>query len=598
MSYKKLLRPVLVFLIAVFAAAFLLTLFTSFAAGGDPAVPQVTISAVPDVHRVAPGNDVYFNPSNGGVITAVVHISGTTPLTFTTAPAFNRPGEVFTYTSSPASPELSYTVANNSGSQLGITYTVVNSYGLSTETINYIRDITTPVTVMTTTYGVITSNISSPLLLAGTVSDAGSGIGKVRINPAGAGYVDAVLGDTGDHITNTTWSYQWPIPSANGTSYQFQYRGVDNLGLTEDTQAQAIIVDNVAPPIPGTPTITVQGTTLHIVWGNSTGAVGYRLTLYEGNDVITVDRATTTYDYVGTIGESYSAKVEAYDNVHNYSASTPTSNQVFLGRIFMPLLSWPIAGYSDVTGSFNISSARLAGITTFIQDVTVNFSTLTFFPVPPDEMRIWRSDQNEPTTWANYNEEGTLTLSNAIGLQTVYARFHWAGVTNPSNRVEASIFYIPNGDFAGGVDILQNSGWVLTSNTLPYSVAGGKLILGSPAYGCTNVPIGDAQANFALNIPANSNYKLYVDADVYTYDQLPDPNQAIYDAFEIHVGSNVNRFGNPVAPIDCSILRTINVSASISLPTGLTNISLRNVTRFDNLFNTYTEIDKVWVDIQ
>lgn len=124
------------------------------------------------------------------------------------------------------------------------------------------------------------------------------------------------------------------------------------------------------------------------------------------------------------------------------------------------------------------------------------------------------------------------------------------------------------------------------------------MILGSPAYGCTNVPIGDAQANFALNIPANSNYKLYVDADVYTYDQLPDPNQAIYDAFEIHVGSNVNRFGNPVAPIDCSILRTINVSASISLPTGLTNISLRNVTRFDNLFNTYTEIDKVWVDIQ
>ncbi len=268
----------------------------------------------------------------------------------------------------------------------------------------------------------------------------------------------------------------------------------------------------------------------------------------------------------------------------------------------MPLLSWPIAGYSDVTGSFNISSARLAGITTFIQDVTVKFSTLTFptFPVLPDEMRIWRSDQNEPTTWANYNEEGTLTLSNAIGLQTVYARFHWAGVTNPSNRVEASIFYIPNGDFAGGVDILQNSGWVLTSNTLPYSVAGGKLILGSPAYGCTNVPIGDAQANFALNIPANSNYKLYVDADVYTYDQLPNPNLAVYDAFEVHIDSSVTRFGNQASPLNCQTERIVSVLGPFSLQaySGVTTISLRNYSRFDNFYNTYTVIEAVWVDTQ
>lgn len=593
MTSSKLLRPALMILIAVFAAASLFTLFTSFAAGGDPAIPDVMITAVPPIHQV--GDDIYFNNSSTGHITAAVSISGTAPLTFTTAPAFDRPGELFTYTTSPALAVLPYTIATNIGSQLGITYTVVNSLGVSTAEVNYIRDVTAPTTVMTTSYGIITSAMTSPLLLAGTVSDAGSGVDQVEINPAGAGYVNATLGSTGNHITQTTWSHNWNIPSANRIGYTFLYRGVDNLGATEVAHTQVITVDNVAPAVL-TPTITVQGVHLHITWPASTASDfgRYELTVRRGNGTVvaTSSQTGTSYNYNGTVGETYYAQLRVRDNVGNQSA-IGTSSTVQAGAfVFMPLLINP---YPAPQGTLQFDSGRFAGVTSFVSPVTVELSGITFPGAPlPTQMRIWRSDQS-PGNWIPYAATHNLALSSVIGAQTVYAQFQWAG-GSASSTVQGTVFYIPNGDFVQGVSALTN--WQLDPNGLPYSISGGKLILGNPNYGCNNIPIGDARAGFNLNIPANSNYRLRVNATVYTYDQLPNPSQGVYDAFEVHIGSSVTRFGNPVAPISCSTLRTVQITTPFSLQgySGSTSVSLRNVTRFDEWFNTYTEIEQVWVD--
>ena len=344
MNYSKTIRVGFVLLVVFFAAALLFTLLTSFAASGDPETPYIMITAVPPIHRVGMGDDIYFNNSNGGQITAVVWLSGTPPLTFTSAPAFNRAGEQYTYTTNPAFPVLRYAITSGDGSQLGITYTVVNSYSASATTlVNYIRDITPTVSTITTTYGVITAAAISPLLLAGAVSDAGSGIQEVEINPAGMGYIAAALGNTGSHVTSTTWSYNWPIPTADRVGYTFLFRGRDNLELTELAHTYVITVDNVAP-VPNSPTITVQGVNLHITWPASTApdTAGYRLTLYDGNNtpLLTVNQTDTSYNYSGVIGQMYYVRLWAYDDVGNLSPGSQESNHVLAGTfIYLPLLT-------------------------------------------------------------------------------------------------------------------------------------------------------------------------------------------------------------------------------------------------------------------
>ena len=346
MNYLKTIRVGFVLLVVFFAAALLFTLLTSFAASGDPETPYIMITAVPPIHQADMGYDIYFNNSNGGQITAVVWLSGTPPLTFTSAPAFNRAGEQYTDTTNPAFPVLRYSITSGDGSQLGITYTVVNSYSASATTlVNYIRDITPTVSTITTTYGVITAAAISPLLLAGAVSDAGSGIQEVEINPAGMGYIAAALGNTGNHITHTTWSYNWPIPTADRVGYALLYRGRDNLDLTELAHTTVITVDNMAPE-PMTPTITVHGANLHITWPASTApdTAGYRLTLYDGNNnpLLTTNQTGTSYNYVGVVGQVYYVRLRVYDDVGNLSTTERESNHVLAGRfIFLPLLFNP-----------------------------------------------------------------------------------------------------------------------------------------------------------------------------------------------------------------------------------------------------------------
>jgi hypothetical protein len=101
-----------------------------------------------------------------------------------------------------------------------------------------------------------------------------------------------------------------------------------------------------------------------------------------------------------------------------------------------------------------------------------------------------------------------------------------------------------------------------------------------------------------------SKYHLYVDGTVYTQDQNPN-NDGSYDAFEIAIdGDVVDRYSNPKTPIGCkgdggeSYEREVLVDAKIPLGDylGSIELSLENHLRFDDFFNTYTEIDTVYID--
>jgi hypothetical protein len=112
--------------------------------------------------------------------------------------------------------------------------------------------------------------------------------------------------------------------------------------------------------------------------------------------------------------------------------------------------------------------------------------------------------------------------------------------------------------------------------------------------------IGFAGASIDLELPADGEYHLFVDGIVYTQDQNPS-NSATFDAFEIAInGTVVDRDSNRDQPIRCDpvINRQVVVDARIPLSSysGNTTISLENHRRFDNKYDTYTEIDTVWID--
>ncbi|MCP4362306.1 MAG: hypothetical protein GY796_30230, partial [Chloroflexi bacterium] len=141
--------------------------------------------------------------------------------------------------------------------------------------------------------------------------------------------------------------------------------------------------------------------------------------------------------------------------------------------------------------------------------------------------------------------------------------------------------------------------WV-TSGGLSAAIVNGNLRLGDSTSSCTNSPPGVATAVINLDMPTDSGYKLYIDAIMTTYDQLPDPSEDKFDAFEVSLdGSFVQRFGNPDSPLNCNTERTVIINPSFSLDTyvgsSATEVRFDNYRRFDNFYNTYTDINKIYI---
>ena len=112
------------------------------------------------------------------------------------------------------------------------------------------------------------------------------------------------------------------------------------------------------------------------------------------------------------------------------------------------------------------------------------------------------------------------------------------------------------------------------------------------------MPIAATIATLNLQLLQAGDYQLRVQGTVFTYDQNPD-NDATYDAFEVFLNGSFNRrFSNQTGPLNCDTEREVTVDLTVPLASYGNSIALRfeNHNRFDNFYNTYTNIETVWVE--
>lgn len=581
------------------------------ASGDDPAITQITITAsLPfyDPFAAAGSRDVYFDNSSAGILTATMAFSGTPPLTITLPAAFGSPQDTYTSTTAPDSLVLTYTVAITESSQPGMVYQVENSNGVTaTAVISYHQDITPPVTtLLSLPPGGLVISTTEPLVLTGTVQDGGSGVYQVEVDPGTGNWETAVLADSEPVLSETTWAYTWTAPVTTSAVYTLSYRGTDHIGQVEVSQSYVVTMTEPSQVIAVNDSYSTPARTpLHV--SESEGVLSNdddtqnrpltaewvsdpthgNLTLFSNGSFI----YTPTHNFVGQDQFTYRA---VNDRGRADTAEVTITVTAVTETIYLPLIMKPF----EITGGaiqFG-DNDRFAGVTTFVPEVELDFSGLQFSSNPPDSMKVWVGAiaDEPPGDGSAYTVTHTITLTESnFGLQQIHARFRKGNSTTSISSI--NVFYIPNGDFANNV----TTGWTLTGN-LPAQVSGGKLQLGGN-YDCTRVPQGSAKAAISLNFPAGlHSYKLYIEGTIHTQDRLPSTNPGNYDAFEIYAGNSLfYRNGNSNPPTNCSTWHEVPAvsgqSLSLSGYHGLTLFSFENHTRFDNLYNTYTEIEKIWI---
>lgn len=253
---------------------------------------------------------------------------------------------------------------------------------------------------------------------------------------------------------------------------------------------------------------------------------------------------------------------------------------------------------------------RVKGLTVFrpiaseLITVTLNFEEVQFSE-DPQWVKAWLIGQDEKDIdFINYSVNSiTVTLGStpSFGAQHVMVKFRGGSTEIPMGF---TFFYIPDGDFqVSNIPVPSDGSYFWESNSTQdgkVEIADSRLKLGSNSEDCSNVGIEFAAASIDLELPSDGEYHLNVDGIVYTQDQNPS-NSATFDAFEIVINGNVvDRYSNQDQPIRCEpvINRQVVVDARIPLSnySGNTTISLENHRRYDNQFDTYTEIDMVWID--
>jgi len=266
-----------------------------------------------------------------------------------------------------------------------------------------------------------------------------------------------------------------------------------------------------------------------------------------------------------------------------------------LPSVLLPVILTP----GTAGGEVRFSSPRFAGVTTFMPQLTLDFSSLQVDP-PPVEMKVWHEDEDPAAlSWEPYTQvvDKSFATTN-YGVQHIYVALRAANGYQHTDAVE--FFYIPAGDFAvADKAALAAEDWTLTEDGLPLYVENETLRLGSENYGCENVPYpASSQASMRLLLPEEGDYHLRVQGTITTYDQLPDPAEAKYDAFEVYLAEELlGRYGNPDEPLDCEIERQVSLDLAHDLQpfAGEVVLSLQNHSRYDDFYNTYTDINQVWI---
>lgn len=572
-----------------------------FASSEDPMIQAVEVSATLPIHDPSPISDtsrtVYFNNQISGILTVSLYISGTPPLTLTVSPVFNQNGLVTSTQTFSWFVPITYGVAVTDGSYVDVHYTVINTDGItSTAVISYLQDITPPQITITSPQSVLSMTSGNGMILMGTAVDDGAGLDKI------------VVVVNGVPLTITSlppiWQGEWLIPLANREVFTITAIATDHLGITGTPATSTFLLDNVPPTSIITAPLQITNHPFTLTWsgtdGNNPLAVNPFIVQYRRNDdppdtwTAWYTRTALTEALFETAdpGYSYTFRVVAVDQAGNTSLWQTATTQVDFYRMYLPAIIKP-----PLRGSIHISAARSHDITVFTTSVTLQLTVSQ----QPAEMKLWNGTiQEEPSEgWISFTPHYSWVLPNSEenGVRTVNVRFRTANGNGESEVITADVYYLKNGDFAEGT-----TGWIVEDHGLGYSVLNGNLRLGSSSYDCLNMPYDVwTEASLILNVPVEPGFTFHFQYTIYTQDQLPDPMITFYDAFEVYLNDTFYlRDGNPDAPISCSNLRILPRQETADLDAfGGQPLLVRfeNHSRFDQFYNTYTDIEEVWVSL-
>lgn len=294
------------------------------------------------------------------------------------------------------------------------------------------------------------------------------------------------------------------------------------------------------------------------------------------------------------------------------------SSTTFITKPVLKEAAWfPIVRQPDLSlidGEVTLQGKRTKGVTMFdvAEPVKLNLSSLNFSIRPTQMKFVGESIEQMDWTTATLDNEGTeplnFTGSVVIGSNPIDIHFRNGSQTAVKTFY---LFYIPNGDFYKPEDftIWQASASSLSDDDeydpqTPDPGKDGFLRLGDThdRNQCLTAEQGNSIVMLTMNnLPATDAYRLRVEGHVFTQDQNPSDDDT-YDAFEIQLNGNLeHRVSNLDKPIHCGTEpsnHVIPIEANIPLRnySGEVILSLENYLRFDNYFNTYTEISTVWID--
>jgi len=321
--------------------------------GTDPAIGAITATASIPISDTRPGEGIsrtiYFNNNSDGVLTLTLEITGTTPLTLTSRPAFGDAPDVLTSGAVPWQAVVTYSVeATDTNDYPGVPYTVTNGAGNEVVVvITYTRDVTAPqVTISSPPSGAVLTTTHQPqVVITGTASDSRSGVA----------WVDVTTGTTWVSATGTAnWSYNWSLPEVDGQVYTLTARAQDHAGNWGASAGVTVTVDTKAPgsntPSPHkSPWVTStvvytwnassDNSGISGYWANITNTAGYTAFFW----VESSPSPALTFTGALTEGAGYVARVQAVDGVGNVGewsgSSTVVTPDLTAPNVFNPQIA-------------------------------------------------------------------------------------------------------------------------------------------------------------------------------------------------------------------------------------------------------------------
>ena len=391
-------------------------------ADADPHIQAITVTSNIPISDTRPGEGitktVYFNNAVPGVITLTFEISGTPTLTLTAGAAFGVLEQVFTSSTPPWRPVVTYSVGTGSGDYAGVAYTAINTGGVQTTiAITYLQDITAPTiltpsivevsdylyAVGTCLYYTNTMSLPKNFAVRGYSSDGASGVNRVSFSPA--------FGDSPADVTSGFHPWQ-------SGSY-----GIDP-GETVSGLVTATVADQVGNTAIQTYTYALDGTPPESTVSAPAYAITSPITItWAATDTQSGVSATTLW-YKKTVTDAWTFYQTIYAGSGAFDFDPPAGDGLYLFSTVA----------ADNLG--NLEAGPTVSETQTVYDTHEPQSEVTWAPqyrnrdpitvtwvatpslAPLTEVRLWyRFDSGTWTTTTNANDvpSGVFTFTPASG---------------------------------------------------------------------------------------------------------------------------------------------------------------------------------------